>query len=203
MTTGALQADMTFIMVCVITRQTVQRETIVASEGEAVDDVREMCATACRSLVAQSDQHNSPSEDETNSHEQDETIVRSVPSVLLQGAATKRSSQTMTATVSARGTSLRVLRESLCVGQPSAQQSRGANSAGGRRVVGGDAHRRTWQACSPEPSAASAEPDCVHPAGQGANKMIIKGRNPTKRHVSRTHRVSVYTLIPNINSQTL
>ena len=80
-----------------------------------------MCATACRSLVAHSDQHNRPSEDEANSDEQDETTVRSVPSVLLQGAATKRRSQTMTATVSARGTSLRVLREALCVGEPSAQ----------------------------------------------------------------------------------
>ena len=77
--------------------------------------------------------------------------------------------------------------------------SRGANTAGGRRVVGGDAHRRTSQACSPEPSAASAEPDCVHPAGQGANKMIIKGRNPTMRHVSRTHRVSVDWLFDRIN----
>ena len=145
-----------------------------------------MCATACRSLVAQSDQHNSPFEDETNSDEQDETIVRTVPSVLLQGAATKRRSQTMTATVSARGTSLRVLREALCVGQPSAQyreeptvpevtmymfKSRGVpemlkkmmvkltNEL--RKLAGEEEH-------SPEPSAARTEPDCVHPAGQGA-----------------------------------
>ena len=91
-----------------------------ASEGEAVDDAREMFATACQSLVVHSDQHNSPSEDEANSDEQDETIIGSVPSVLLQGA-TKRRSQTMIAAVSIRRTPLRVPREVLCVGQPNAQ----------------------------------------------------------------------------------
>ena len=75
-----------------------------ASEDEAVDDAREMFATACRSLVVHSDQHKSPSEDEANSDEQGGTIIRSVPSVLLQGAA-KRRSQTMIAAVSTRRTS--------------------------------------------------------------------------------------------------
>ena len=115
-----------------------------------------MFATACRSLVAHSDQHNSPSEDEANSDEQDETIIRSVQSVLLQGATTKRRSQTMIATVSTRRTSLRVPREALC----ERTASRGANSAGGHRVHvqvswcardveenDGEAHQRTSQAC--------------------------------------------------------
>ena len=145
-----------------------------------------MCATACRSLVAHSDQRNGPSGDEANSDEQDETIVRSVPSVLLQGAATKRRSQTMIAAVSARRTSLRVPREVLCVEQPSAQhreeptepevtvcmfKSRGVpemlkkmtvkltNEL--RKLAGEEEH-------SAEPSATSTEPDCVHPASQGA-----------------------------------
>ena len=133
-------------------------------------------------MVAHIDQHNSPSEDEANSDEQDETIIRSVPSVLLQGAA-KRRSQTMIAAVSTRRTSLRVPREVLCVGQPSAQhrveptvtvymfKSRGVpemlkkmmlkltNEL--RKLAGEEAH-------SPEPSATSTEPDCAHPAGQGA-----------------------------------
>ena len=42
-----------------------------------------MCATA---LVAQSNQHSSPSGDEANSDEQDETIVNTVPNLTLQGA---------------------------------------------------------------------------------------------------------------------
>ena len=144
-----------------------------------------MFATASRSLVVHSDQHNSPSEDEANSDEQDETIIRSVPSVLLQGAA-KRRSQTMIAAVSTRRTSLRVPREVLCVDQPSAQhreeptvpqvtvymfKSRGVpemlkkimvkltNEL--RKLAGEEEH-------SPEPSATNTEPDCVHPAGQGA-----------------------------------
>ena len=92
----------------------------------------------------------------------------------------------MTATVNTRGTSLRVLREALCVGQPSAQyreeptvpevtlymfKSRGVpemlknmmvkltNEL--RKLAGEEEH-------SPEPSAARTEPDCVHPAGHGA-----------------------------------
>ena len=157
----------------------------VTGDGEAVDDAREMFATACRSLVVHSDQHSSPSEDEANSDEQDETIIRSVPSVLLQGAA-KRRSQTMIAAVSIRRTPLRVPREVLCVGQPSAQhrdeptvpqvtvymfKSRGVpemlkkimvkltNEL--RKLAGEEEH-------SPEPSATNTEPDCVHPAGQGA-----------------------------------
>ena len=143
-----------------------------------------MFATACRSLVVHS-KHNSPSEDEANSDEQDETIIRSVPSVLLQGA-TKRRSQTMIAAVSIGRTPLRVAREVLCVGQPSAQhrdeptvpqvtaymfKSRGVpemlkkimvkvtNEL--RKLAGEEEH-------SPEPSATNTEPDCVHPAGQGA-----------------------------------
>ena len=50
MTTGALQSDMTLVMVCVCTRPTVQKRDDRASdgrrEGEAVDDARELCATA-------------------------------------------------------------------------------------------------------------------------------------------------------------
>ena len=144
-----------------------------------------MFATACRSLVVHSDQHKSPSEDEANSDEQDETVIRSVPSVLLQGA-TKRRSQTMIAAVSIRRTPLRLPRRVLCVGQPSAQhrdeptvpqvtaymfKSRGVpemlkkikvkltNEL--RKLAGEEEH-------SPEPSATNTEPDCVHPAGQGA-----------------------------------
>ena len=91
MTIGALQADMTLIMVCMSTRPTVQCESKPGFHGE-----------------------------EASSEEQDESIVNSMPKVLLQGAAIKRNWQTMIAAVSARRTSLR------------------------------------------------AEPDCVHPAGQGA-----------------------------------
>ena len=48
-----------------------------------------------------------PPEDEANSDEQDETIVRSVPSVLLQGTATTRNSLTTIAAVSTGRTTLR------------------------------------------------------------------------------------------------
>ena len=141
---------------------------------------------SCRSLVAHSDQHNSPSEDEANSDEQDESIVNSMPNVLSRDAATKRSSQTMTATVSARVTSLRVLREALCVGQPSAQhreeptvlevtvymfKSRGVPEMLKRMMVKLTNELRKLageEEHSPEPSATSTEPDCVDPAGQGA-----------------------------------
>ena len=118
-----------------------------------------MFATACRSLVVHSDQHKSPSEDEANSDEQEETIMRSVPSVLLQGAA-KRRSQTMIAAVSIGRTPLRVAREVLCVGQPSAQHRDEPTvpqvtvymfkSRGCARDVeedNGEAHQRTSQAC--------------------------------------------------------
>ena len=59
---------------------------------------------------------------------------------------------------------------------------------------------------------------CVFEDNEAVIKMIIKGRSPTMRHVSRTHRVALVffcltglililkfrfdTLIPNINSQT-
>ena len=118
-----------------------------------------MFATACRSLVVHSDQHKSPSEDEANSDEQDETIIRSVPSVLLQGA-TKRRSQTMIAAVSIRRTPLRVPRRGVVRRPAERTASRGANSAAGHRVHvqisrcardveedNGEAHQRTSQAC--------------------------------------------------------
>ena len=47
MTIGALQTDMTLIMVCVITRQTVQRETIVRVTG----DVKAKLSTTCERYV--------------------------------------------------------------------------------------------------------------------------------------------------------
>jgi len=93
-----------------------------------VDDARELCATARRGLVAQSDQHNSPSGEEANSHEQDQT-VNSVLSVLLQGAAMKRNSLTTAADVSARRTSLRALGEVLCVGESSGSSGKSDTSA--------------------------------------------------------------------------
>ena len=35
---------------------------------------------------------------------------------------------------------------------------------------------------------------------EGVIKMIVKGRSPTLRHVSRTHRVALYWLFDRINS---
>ena len=40
---------------------------------------------------------------------------------------------------------------------------------------------------------------CVFEDNEAVNKMIIKGRSPTMRHVSRTHRVALDWLFDRIN----
>ena len=161
MTTGALQADVTPIMVCVSTRPTVQRETIVRVTG----DVKVKLSTTHGScvplldegLVAQSDQHNSPSGDKANSDEQDETIVNSVSSSLLLSQEKRVDDD------SSRQCKKNVAQdvERSVVRRPAERAaSRGANSARGRRVHvqvswcardveenDGEAHRRTSRAC--------------------------------------------------------
>merc|ERR1712136_535379 len=64
-----------------------------------VDDARELCATARRGLVAQSDQHNSPSGEEANSHEQDQTVnsvLRALGEVLCVGESSGSSGKSDT-----------------------------------------------------------------------------------------------------------
>ena len=104
-------ADMTLIMVSVITRPAVQRDTIVQVTGDVkakLSTTYERCVPLLvEGPVAQSDQHGSPSGDEANSDEQDEMIVSSVYSVLVQGTATTRTSLTTIAAVSTGRTSLR------------------------------------------------------------------------------------------------
>ena len=66
-----------------------------------------------------------------------------------------------------------MLRKALCVGQPSVQHREEptvpevtvCTFRTESMVKLTDELRKT---CSPEPSAASTEPDCVHPAGEGA-----------------------------------